>query len=162
MKFFPPVFRAGAAILSEKIDELARKIASILNGGLDALNLSSALRLDVSAFAERNSPYALRAVVHPNLTVGTFGVVRYASRIVGWGISGPNSVITIQANGVTIATIYPKPTAVAPTSVAYARDYATTSGLLTPPVNVAAGALLTVLASGSAQITLSLDTPHQA
>jgi hypothetical protein len=91
MKLFPPSFRAGAALLSEKIDALAQAAAAILNGGLDADNLAAGLQLPLDYFAEQRGFIILRAVFNSSGS-GESDTQRLAYapmplRLVGWGIA---------------------------------------------------------------------------
>jgi hypothetical protein len=177
MKLLPPIFRVGAAVVSEKIDRLAREIASIINGGLDAQNLANGLLLDITAFTETYSVFAMRAVVHPAYVAATFGVVRFPSQIIGWGMKG-NSTLTILSNGVPILTITPRPlpatkldpsspqpqgtsTPTALTDAPLARDANLYTSGNCGPIAVPLGALLTCQASGGCHVTLTLKTVHQ-
>lgn len=60
MKLLPPIFRAGAAILSEKIDALAEQVHQALDGGLDADNLAPGFQLAPEDFFEGRGLFILR------------------------------------------------------------------------------------------------------
>ena len=117
MKLMPPVFRAGSAILSEKIDQLAEQVAAILNGGLDADNLAAGIQLPLNGFIEGRSLLSLDALldVVALQTTSYFCVVPAGTglRLLGWGIQQnlsialPDLTYSIRKNGVQVESFMP-------------------------------------------------------
>jgi hypothetical protein len=62
VKLLPKLFRAGAGVLSPRIDELGEDVHALLDGGLDADNLSASYVIPLGHFAVPRSLLLVRGV----------------------------------------------------------------------------------------------------
>jgi hypothetical protein len=175
VKLFPPIFRSGAAILSEKIDALAQATASILNGGLDADNLAPGLQLPLDRFLEQRGLFVMRACFNRNGGGGDntrrVAYFPFAARLVGWGLSANRTfpdthftpILRVLNGAAVIAEVTPSKTPPA------FQDW----GRISPEVDIAAGDVISVQVTGTnllspewgylnANVSLLFDATHQA
>lgn len=100
---FLPRFRPTDAIDARQIDRCVQELAEVLNGGLTAENLSPSYGLPPAAFTENRGVYSLKAFVSSaavdagNNAISLFGVIPYASAIVGFGFCLKADSFTVSA-----------------------------------------------------------------